>query len=93
MFLAVGAHNSRRSGLTVTRNMLYVTRMNRPPLTRYAATVAITVVLGATDEDDADKRLEAVESFIVERLGKTTFARLPGKPRVLHVESLEPSVA
>jgi hypothetical protein len=67
--------------------------MNRPPLTRFAATVAITVEIGASDEDDALRRLEAIEAFAVARFGKSTFARLPGKPRVLHVESFEPSLA
>lgn len=66
--------------------------MAKQALPRFTSTVALTVELSASDEDDAMRRLDRIEDFILERLGKSTFARLEGKPVLRHVESLDASL-
>lgn len=60
--------------------------MTKQPLPRYRTTLHITVDLSASTDDEADQRLERIGDEIMQRLGKTTFQRLPGKPEAAHVE-------
>jgi hypothetical protein len=62
--------------------MLYLMRMTRTANPRFVADVRLVIDIAGTDEIDAEARLDAVCDFLRERLGRSTFERLSGKPRV-----------
>lgn len=56
--------------------------MTRTAAPRFIADVRLAIEISGADEDDAERRLEAVVEFLRERTERTTFKRLAGMPRV-----------
>lgn len=65
--------------------------MARPNLPRYRADVVLAVELGATDELDAEARLEALTAQLGPKLAKAVRAHRTGNPELITVLALEPS--
>lgn len=60
--------------------------MTKQPLPRYRTTLHLTIDLSAATDEEADARLDKIASEIDQRLQRTTFRRLPGKPQAAHIE-------
>ena len=67
------------------------TGVTRQPLPRFRADIQVVVDISAADHEQAAARLEAVARHIEQRLAKTTFQRLPGKPTVEYANALDPT--
>lgn len=59
--------------------------MTRTAQPRHVADVQVVIDIGALDEDQAEERLAAVVEFIESRLDRSTFQRLPGRPRLSYI--------
>ncbi len=59
--------------------------MGRRPEHRHRADILITVELGGEDDATVEDRLIDVIALLEYRVGRSTFARLPGRPEFLYV--------
>lgn len=67
-----------------------MTETNALPVFR--ADIQVVLDVSAADYDEAVERLADIAAEIETRLRRSTFQRLPGKPRVEYAIALEPSV-
>ena len=65
--------------------------MTKQPLPRYRADIQVVIEVSAADFDAAEDRLDRIANEIKDRLSKTTFRRLPGKPEVVWTMALDPA--
>lgn len=80
------AGRAEETPLAIPDSPLYHMGMTREPLPRFCTTLSLTIELSAKDEAEADERLDKITDAVRERLGKTTFQRLAGRPEVGHIE-------
>ena len=81
---AINAGVFTRGQVAIPYSGLYSWGMTRKPNPRYIADIRLAVEVSGMSDEIAEARLEEVRAFIVERLGRSTFTRLPGQPAVVY---------